>query len=477
MRDLIRSFLYKTAIYRPNLGQQMVSPPRVNLTSPKAIAYQRKVKALLSPRLASRLIRLPTPKWVALSYCLDEDHLELFQGELEEVGLRAVINEESSSLSVGLTSDSDEVLKRDGVRVELWRRSPLGDLVPNFGNHWISSIPAIPSPLELTDSQRTGIDEIDFPIDAVYLWVDGSDKAWNQKLREVTGNINSSSNHASDRARFESFDELEHSVASLRRNAPWLRNTFIVTDEQDPRVKFTLPGVCIIDHQAIIPERFLPTFNSNVISLYLKNIPELSNCFLYVNDDVFLGKPTEPNYFFDSNQTCKARLTRTALPAVNSQGAHVLHLARANTIRMASKRGLLTSSRSLYHGPHPMRKDLLDEVFSNFSVEIEQASHNKLRSGNDIVIEWLHFFYAFSTRREVFENAQDYVYLNINIREEYGDLEKFLRKKLPRVISLNQAAEIPAEQRATPHQIQGMLNRVWKKLEEATPLNQKSPPG
>lgn len=44
--------------------------------------------------------------------------------------------------------------------------------------------------------------------------------------------------------------------------------------------------VIIIDQNTIMDPQYLPTFNSDVIESYLHNIPELSEIFLYNNDDM-----------------------------------------------------------------------------------------------------------------------------------------------------------------------------------------------
>jgi hypothetical protein len=40
-----------------------------------------------------------------------------------------------------------------------------------------------------------------------------------------------------------------------------------------------------VDHTSIIENKYLPTFNSSAIESYLHNIPNLSEIFLYNNDD------------------------------------------------------------------------------------------------------------------------------------------------------------------------------------------------
>ncbi len=62
----------------------------------------------------------------------------------------------------------------------------------------------------------------------------------------------------------------------------------------------------IITHKDIIPEIYLPTFNSLCIELYLYNIPNLSNNFIYFNDDMIVLDNYEflnhLNYVYHTNK-------------------------------------------------------------------------------------------------------------------------------------------------------------------------------
>lgn len=58
------------------------------------------------------------------------------------------------------------------------------------------------------------------------------------------------------------------------------------------------PKLNIINHKDYIPEKYLPTFNSNVIELNLDRIEGLSEYFVNFNDDFFLNSMTKPDDFF-----------------------------------------------------------------------------------------------------------------------------------------------------------------------------------
>ena len=49
-----------------------------------------------------------------------------------------------------------------------------------------------------------------------------------------------------------------------------------------------------------MPKEALPVFSAYSIECCLANIPNLSEHFLYANDDFYIYSSVQPNYFFDN---------------------------------------------------------------------------------------------------------------------------------------------------------------------------------
>ena len=94
-----------------------------------------------------------------------------------------------------------------------------------------------------------------------------------------------------------------YSLRSLEVNAPWIRNIYIVTNGQIPSwLDTNNPRVRIVTHEEIFTDKSaLPTVSSPAIELNLHHIPDLSDYFIYFNDDVFLGSPVYPYDFMTLN--------------------------------------------------------------------------------------------------------------------------------------------------------------------------------
>jgi len=138
-------------------------------------------------------------------------------------------------------------------------------------------------------------------IDLVYLWCDGGEPGYRRRLTTALAKAQNLDINARSPARWLNNDELKFSLRSAERFMPWVRRIFIVTDGQTPKwLNSANPRVTIVDHKKIIPKKYLPLFNSAAIEMFIANIPELAEHFIYANDDMFAGAPLEPEFFFDA---------------------------------------------------------------------------------------------------------------------------------------------------------------------------------
>jgi hypothetical protein len=151
----------------------------------------------------------------------------------------------------------------------------------------------------------------DAEIDAVVLWVDGSDPRHRAKLDKYLVALGRRPQSAAP-TRFASLGEIDYCLTSLLRFAPFLRRVHVVTDDQVPPLMAraerggaaVLKKLVRVDHRDIFAghDDCLPTFSSLSIESVLHRIPGLSERFIYLNDDVMLIKPVVANDFFDSDR-------------------------------------------------------------------------------------------------------------------------------------------------------------------------------
>lgn len=144
-------------------------------------------------------------------------------------------------------------------------------------------------------------------IDLVFLWVDSNDSNWLEKKNKYLDKPEEYNIDAIDKCRFYNNDELKYALRSVEQNAPWINKIFIITDNQIPEwLNITHPKIRIVDHSEIIPLDKLPLFNSCAIETRIPFIKDLSEYFLYANDDTFFWQPVEKDFFFENNkQICR----------------------------------------------------------------------------------------------------------------------------------------------------------------------------
>lgn len=140
-------------------------------------------------------------------------------------------------------------------------------------------------------------------IDAVITWVNGADPQHQEKrAKHLDQTVSPSSNEAT---RFDSLGEVRFAVLSLLRYCPFLRDIHVVTDAQHPDILNPIlaahSNIKIVDHVDIFGEHadLLPVFSSRSIETMVHRIPSLSEQFLYLNDDVFIGRPMTAEDYFD----------------------------------------------------------------------------------------------------------------------------------------------------------------------------------
>lgn len=138
-------------------------------------------------------------------------------------------------------------------------------------------------------------------IDFVITWVDGSDPAW----RKEKASYDPSAGNDDGEERYRDWELLKYWFRGVEKFAPWVRKIHFITWGHLPEWLNTKhPKLHIVRHEDYIPKEFLPVFNSNVLEIYMHQIEDLSEQFVYFNDDFFLINKTAPEYFFQTGKPC-----------------------------------------------------------------------------------------------------------------------------------------------------------------------------
>lgn len=229
------------------------------------------------------------------------------------------------------------------------------------------------------------------PVDVVFLWVDGNDESHRDKMSKYLP-VDKSIRSKAVRTRFDQVNEIEFAVKSVIKYAAFVRNIFIVTDNQTPDFLITqeeaekkFPQVKIIDHTVIFKDYkdFLPVFNCRPIETLIYKIPGLAEYFIYFNDDLFLTKRVNINDFFSNgNPILRGRwlqfdedrlvkkIKKVFVKKDNKRAGH----------KIAQQQGAKIVGFNKYykfeHTPHPFRKSTFVNFFKeNSLVELNNVKY------------------------------------------------------------------------------------------------------
>lgn len=290
---------------------------------------------------------------------------------------------------------------------------------------------------------ETMLEDIDFPIDAVYTWVDGADPSWIASKHRLEAELSGNKYHpeANHEARFESKDELKFSLRSLEYFAPWFNKIYIVTAGQVPTwLNVNHPKVVMVDHEDIYDDpQHLPTFNSNSIISRLHHIPGLSEHFIYLNDDIMFGKPVRPQDFFLPNGAAKVFPSRNHRPFGSPTAEDGPHFNLTRNIRELLRQEFgLTVTRAVKHTPYAMLKSVHFEMEEKFHAVYERTWASRFRHHGDIVADQLFHYYSQIVGKAV-ASSITYRYINIRDKNYRWVLRETLRQRNRSTLCLNDA--------------------------------------
>lgn len=221
------------------------------------------------------------------------------------------------------------------------------------------------------------------PIDVVYTWVDGT---WPGYLDEMQTFADHPIDLNPERFR-DAYDSLKYAIRSLLTYLPWVGTIHIVTAR--PQVPAWLhiehPRIRIVHHDQIIPERYRPTYNSNVIESFLHNVPDLSEHFIYLCDDFLFANTMELSDFWrDGRYTVFNTLFGENLK-----------------FRVRTIKNNIIGYGFIEHGPHFAKRAFWSAMLDILPDDVETTRRNRFRRGSDLETYKLYRRYMLSCQRTI----------------------------------------------------------------------------
>ncbi|MFK7951626.1 MAG: Stealth CR1 domain-containing protein [Ekhidna sp.] len=225
--------------------------------------------------------------------------------------------------------------------------------------------------------------EIHKPIDLVYTWVDGDDPEYRKLVNQYSEkpiDLNP------ERTR-DIFQLMKFSLRSVEKYAPWINHIYILTcrPQYPAWLDIDHPKISIIHHDEVFDSSDIPTFNYNVIESYLHKIPNLSEDFIYLNDDFLFGNNVYPSDFYSKD---------------NKVLIHGSLLGENLGWRIYNKKNDILGLGLIEHSPLLIRKRWWQQMQDRRKDLIDDIKSHKFREGTDVMTYKLYRWYCLKFEKE-----------------------------------------------------------------------------
>ncbi|KAF0853047.1 mitochondrial UDP-N-acetylglucosamine--lysosomal-enzyme N-acetylglucosamine phosphotransferase [Andalucia godoyi] len=271
--------------------------------------------------------------------------------------------------------------------------------------------------------QHDAPDGQSFQIDAVFTWVDGNDPPLaSKRMKYVPASASLSANKSRgspiarnfdvcEKKRYTNHDEIRFALRSIEKFTPWIRNIYIVTDDQKPAwLNVDHPQIKLKSHTEIWTNAsLLPVFNSFAIESQIFNIPDLAEYVFIMNDDMMFGKPQEPLswvsptngplVFVEERMVNAERYTDPEVPLAPTGPVSEWDSLDYSTALLNARFGKRPRGY-VSHMPVVVETSLARECIREFQQQFLQSSGNRFRGLKDIHIKFMFTHFRMERFRE-----------------------------------------------------------------------------
>ena len=268
-------------------------------------------------------------------------------------------------------------------------------------------------------------------VDVVIAHVNMSDRNWLSDFLYYT------KNPSPNPERYRSWGTLKYLARGIAKYMPFVRKIFLlVSRESQVPVWVNTENVQIVYHKDFIPAQFLPTFNSCTIESFLYNIPDLSEHFIYFNDDMFPINDLYLDEFFTED---KPHIKFNSYKSISTTDLY--NIQCFNSMNMIKK--ALNAEISGFilvrpeHCPAPMRKEIVDKVGEICKEEIS-ASISKIRQPKN-VNQYIYPLYEYFTNNY---DSDIYSFVYLRLKDDLTRIRTTILHSDFQIVCLNDGSNI-----------------------------------
>lgn len=281
-------------------------------------------------------------------------------------------------------------------------------------------------------------------IDAVILWVDGEDPVFINKRNTYIKSDNR--RESTNSTRFNQVNELSYVVRSIFKFAPFVRKIFIVTDAQTPPIIKESENwdnsyrnkIKLVDHRDIFKEHLdvLPSFNACSIETMLQYIDELSEHFIYFNDDMFLIKPTVvEDWFIEGKPVVRGKWITHPNVIWYKQFKNLLFPSKLKRFGFKKSQAISASIEGFnskyfrtYHSPRPLLKSMLIDYFNDKPDLLFNQIKHRFRTADQFLPYALIWHYGIKIKQVITTEKLQTVEVNYSLKDKPIKVLKRLKR-------------------------------------------------
>lgn len=243
-------------------------------------------------------------------------------------------------------------------------------------------------------------------IDIVLPYVDETDELWQLDLARTEGRS------VSSLSRFRPWGTLKYLLRGIDKYMPFVRDIILIVARESQIPKWLdTDKIRIVYHKDFIPEEYLPTFNSCTIESFLYNIPDITEQFIYFNDDVFPINTMIAGDFFTNG---KPHLNFVESYEYDKRYAFLVQcknsediIAKMLGIENYNPKKILLSEHSAF----PMLKSAVNRVGQECKVDMNETV-TALRDDRNIN-QYIYHYYQYYTNIYI-KDTCPYMYMEID---------------------------------------------------------------
>ncbi len=266
-------------------------------------------------------------------------------------------------------------------------------------------------------------------IDIVIPWLNPTDK-WYEQYKLYCENENP--------GRIRDLNTIKYVLRSIEKNCTWLNKLYLVVfdEEQIPNwLNKDCNKLKIIYHKDIIPEEFLPNFNSTIVEMFIHKIPDISDNVIFVNDDMWFMKNIPAEMYFENDRPVHQYTIKNGK---FNYRACMWDFILANTYELYHK---ITGAYHLFdtrHMPMPVNMNMQKFVWYKHENEILNSCKNaKIRKSHSLSNQLFYYLDEFNKHAINKPIYKTFICkaIGLNDKTKYNDIENLIKSS--HIVCLN----------------------------------------